>query len=454
MEQQIGVGSLTSSTATAITVRTCPLCGREVSPDSLGFLECICDWGGPDDPLESARGLSRIFMRLDRRIANAIARRDLRVFAQRKAPPAADGILYTLILLIASTAIHLVMYGALIGLTALSVQLAIQHAWLGTLLTALCTVLFLAAVMHWRGRTKGIQFPREQLPHLDAALREVSSRVGGPLPHRVILVPGTQWAVFERHPLRRFFLPERILVLGVGALPLMTIDEAKSVLAHELAHYRYAHTLLHRYIASAEAQARYIIDLMLEAAGAQRRRIQRRRIRGMGTQGADLAAFFVWLVALPLALIWQIFHLLRLAESRHAEFRADAATIRAYGASLFIGGLSAIRAARHMVYGGSVRATIAMERGEASFYAEMRRHITALPPEIVENIRFKALNAYRSLENSHPAEPDRVRAALLGDSATPVADAGLELPARDLIVPQGQANADEIEKKLTRLLLA
>lgn len=454
MERQISLGSLTSISAPAITVRKCPLCAREISPDTLGFLECGCGWGGPDDPLESSRGLSRTFMLLDRRIANAIARRDLHVIAKRKGPPATDSILYTLVLLLASTAIHLVMYGALIGLTVLSAQLVMQHAWIGALLATLTAALFLAAVVHWRGRTKGIQFAREQLPHLDAALHEVSSRVGAPLPHRVILVPGSMWAAFEHHSLRRFFWPERVLMVGVASLPLMTIDEAKAILAHELAHYRYARTLLHRYISSAEAQARYIIDLMLEAAGAQRKRIQRRRIRGMGTQGADLAAFLVWLVALPLALIWQIFHLLRLAESRHAEYRADAAAARAYGASFFIGGLSAIRASGHMIYGGSVRVTTAMERGEASIYTEMRRHITALPPDVVKHIRFKALHAYRSLENSHPAEPDRVRAALLVASDMPPADSGDGRPASDLIVPQGHASFDEIEKKLTRMLFA
>lgn len=454
MERQISSSGLVVIAAPAVAVCKCPLCDREVLPDTLGFLECSCGWGGPEDPLASARGLSRMFTLLDRRIANAIARRDLRVIAERKGPPAGDGLVYTLVLLLASTLIHLIMYGALIGLTTVSIQLAMQQAWIGALVAALFAVLFLAAVMHWRGGTQGMQFALSQLPNLETAVREVRERVGGQLPHRVILVPGTRWAVFERHPVRRFFLPERTLILGVGALPLMTLDEAKAVLAHELAHYKYAHTLLYRYIGSAEAEARYIIDLMLEAAGAQRKRIRRRRIRGMGTGGADLAAFIVWLVALPLAFIWQIFHLLRLADSRHAEFRADAASARAYGAASFVGGLSAVLATRHMLDDSSMRATAAMERGETSIYAEMRRHIAALPPDVVKNVRFNALYAYRSLENSHPAEPDRVRAALLVSSEMPSAAVAAERPAGELIVPQGQSSVDDIEKKLTRMLFA
>ncbi len=455
MESQITTSRFTSITAPAVTIRKCPVCEHEVAPDTIGFLECACGWGGPGDPLESARGLSRVFMRLDRRLANASARRDLRVIAKRKGPPAGDGILYTLILLLASTLIHLMMYGALIGLIAFSIQLAAQHAWPGAVLVALFALLFLAAVMHWRGRTKGIQFSLSQLPLLDAALREVKERVGGPLPHRVMLVPGTRWAVFERHPLRRFFLSERVLIVGVGALPLMTIDEAKAILAHELAHYKHAHTLLHRYIASAEAQARYIIDLMLETSSAQYRRMRTRRT-GRGSYGAslvDISAFLVWIIALPLALMWQVFHLLRLADSRHAEFQADTAAIRAYGADAFIGGLSAVIAAQRMINGGSVKQTTAMERGEDSLYAAMRRHVAALPADIISSIRFTALYDYRTLQNSHPTAPDRVRAAMLVGSNMPLSG-GASSPAVELIVPQGQVNAGEIEQKLTRMLFA
>lgn len=452
MESQIATSRFTSVAAPAVTIRTCPLCKHEVWPDTLGFLECSCGWGGPGDPLEASRDLSRAFMQLDRRLANANARRDLRVIANRKGLPAGDGILYTLILLLASTLVHLAMYGALISLTALAIQLAAQRAWFGVGVVVIITSLFLAAVLHWHGGTKGLLFTPSQLPLLDAALREVKECVDGPLPHLVILVPGTQWAVVERHPIRRFFLPERILIVGVGALPLMTTNEAKAVLAHEMAHYKHAHTLLHRYIARAEAEARYIIDLMLDSASSQYRRMRTRRIRRSGATVTDIGAFLVWIIAVPLAIIWQLFHLLRLADSRHAEFQADAAATRAYGADAFIGGLSAVLAASRMIYGGSVRTTAAMEHGEDSIYAAMRRHIAALPSDVIRNIRFNALYDYRTLQNSHPTAPDRVRAAtIVGSDMSWKRDDSK--PAAELIVPDGQMNSDEIEKKLTRILL-
>ncbi len=106
-----------------------------------------------------------------------------------------------------------------------------------------------------------------------------------------------------------------------------------------------------------------------------------------------------------------------------------------------------------MINSGPVKPTAAMERGEDSLYAAMRRHVAALPADIVSNIRFTALYDYRTLQNSHPTAPDRVRAAMLIGSDMP-SSSGASSPAVELIVPQGQMNADEIEKKLTRMLFA
>lgn len=43
----------------------CPLCGATVAPDPLGLYACSCGWGGPDDPLEHDRGLTKLATRGD-----------------------------------------------------------------------------------------------------------------------------------------------------------------------------------------------------------------------------------------------------------------------------------------------------------------------------------------------------------------------------------------------------
>jgi hypothetical protein len=53
--------------------KRCPLCGSMVAADPLGLYDCACGWGGPGDPLEHDRGLTRLVARTDRRLANGQA---------------------------------------------------------------------------------------------------------------------------------------------------------------------------------------------------------------------------------------------------------------------------------------------------------------------------------------------------------------------------------------------
>src|SRR6185312_2447721 len=61
--------------------KCCPLCGATVPPDPLGFYQCSCGWGGPGDPLEHDRGLSKLFAKMDREMADGQAQRDLQRLA-------------------------------------------------------------------------------------------------------------------------------------------------------------------------------------------------------------------------------------------------------------------------------------------------------------------------------------------------------------------------------------
>ncbi|HEU5346193.1 MAG TPA: hypothetical protein VFU60_17730 [Ktedonobacterales bacterium] len=70
----------------------CPICGRPTPADQFGFVECACGWGGPGDPVESARGLSRRFTLLDRRLTTRIARRELARIARAKRAESASSL--------------------------------------------------------------------------------------------------------------------------------------------------------------------------------------------------------------------------------------------------------------------------------------------------------------------------------------------------------------------------
>lgn len=120
----------------------CPICKQPVQPDSAGFLECRCGWGGPGDPVESARGFSRWVTLRDRRWASAIAWGDLRRIVERKGPGSSSNPLYLLTLLALAT----VVYVALGALGAFIVSLLVFYAqagvWVAVVLAG-CALVYL-----------------------------------------------------------------------------------------------------------------------------------------------------------------------------------------------------------------------------------------------------------------------------------------------------------------------
>src|SRR5262249_11172001 len=85
------------------------------------------------------------------------------------------------------------------------------------------------------------------------------------------VTPGTQLAVFERGGLAKQLRgkSERCLILGVGVLEGMRVDELKSVLAHEYGHFRNEDTARGGF-ALAVRRSLVLTAVRLAAAGAAR----------------------------------------------------------------------------------------------------------------------------------------------------------------------------------------
>lgn len=434
----------------------CPLCGKPVAPDALGLVECACGWAGADDPLESARGVSRLLTRLDRRFAARSAQADLRKMAAVGASLSRVSPLYTAVLLVASTVVYLMLVAIVAWLVSSVIIWSFEGAWIGVFIAVVLLALVAVSLYEGRPRLKGVTATRERFPTLFAALDEVSGRVRGPAPTRVVLLPSADIFVFQHRPLRRLFRRELVLGLGAGALPLLSDVDLKAILAHEIAHFGLKHTSLHRYYGRAEAVARGLMITMFEAVGAQTGRNHNRRYRyGRYVGGANgvvlLGTFIVWVISLPLRLVVVGFHLLRLAESRAAEFDVDRAAVRAYGPQAFADGLTGVIVASNTMRGAfsAIRSEM-LRGGEGNFYAAMRRHYDQLPATIIAKLRLDATKDYRSLEHSHPTTPDRLRAAYLAGAAPSPAATG---PAVSLITPAGEPDAGAVELALTAMLI-
>jgi Zn-dependent protease with chaperone function len=280
----------------------------------------------------------------------------------------------------------------------------------------------------------------------------VSQRIGAPVPHRVVLVPQAQAFVYQHHLLRRLFQRERVLCIGAGALPLLSDADLKAILAHELAHYRHGHTALHLYTRRAEHALHNFITILRDAVTVQYH--PGRRARYSPSYLATAAATVVWIATLPIGVLYILFHLLHLAESRTAEFEADRTAMRAYGSQALMNGLTGLIVAANTMRGarGALRAEMT-KHNSANFYDELRRHYSELPSAVIAKLRVDALREFRSLEHTHPTTPDRLRAALFVREILPPTPVPPR-PAVELLIPAGAHNADEVETELTKLLLA
>lgn len=103
---------------------------------------------------------------------------------------------------------------------------------------------------------EGQWLSREEAPALFEALAEVASVAKSREVDRVVLEVGTGISVREAGGRLRVLLGrgERILKLGLRALPGLTVSELKSILAHEYGHFSHGETRLTPVIARIEAQ--------------------------------------------------------------------------------------------------------------------------------------------------------------------------------------------------------
>lgn len=446
------VGASIAGTLTAQRTR-CPLCSQPVAPDRLGFIECGCGWGGQDDPLETARGLSRAITIWDRRRAGAQTRRELARIAAKGVQANNSSALYLLLLTMAATVVYLALISGPVLSVYGTVYYLLGRAWLGVAICALAAGAIAVSLWHPRRHLRGPYMPLSRYPRLAAAMEEVASRVGAKPPSYVVSTPDANFSVYAIRRLRRGLRREVVVTIGAASLTLLSEAEVKAILAHELAHHQHGDTFISSYVGAALASMRYLIALASVGVESQQRvvaRGKRYRRHGDAVTGMDMLAYVVtWTLLLPFRLCWAALHLMALHESRVHEYAADAAAIYAYGAPSFIAGLTGVNVVMRTLH--SSRAGIRQEmgkHGERNFYAELRRHYAELPPELLHSLRLSASQRFRSLENTHPTVADRLRAALLLPPS-PLPPLGQTVLGSYLIVPEGAADASEAELALS-----
>ncbi|GLY05155.1 Zn-dependent protease [Actinoplanes sp. NBRC 101535] len=88
----------------------------------------------------------------------------------------------------------------------------------------------------------GLILTPEQAPELWATVREMADEAGTRAPDEIRLVPEVNAAVSEDTRLLGLIAGTRRLYIGMPLLQTFTVDQMRSVLAHELGHYSGSHT--------------------------------------------------------------------------------------------------------------------------------------------------------------------------------------------------------------------
>ena len=100
---------------------------------------------------------------------------------------------------------------------------------------------------------------REQ-PELYAFIRRLCSEVRAPFPHRIFISPEVNAAVFYDTTLLNLIFPVRKnLLIGLGLVNVLNVNEFKAVLAHEFGHFSQSTMALGNYVVVAN---RVIGDLV------------------------------------------------------------------------------------------------------------------------------------------------------------------------------------------------
>ena len=265
-------------------------------------------------------------------------------------------------------------------------------------------------------------------PRLYEALNEVARRVDTDPVHEIYLAPGSAIGVHQegRGPFGVFGVKRRVLTLGLSTMHFLTVDELKSILAHEYAHFSHKDTFYNRFI--------YQVSLSIQQA-----------LEGMGQSGGNLNYVnpFYWF----LVLYYKSYHLLSAGFSRSREFLADRMASSLYGSDVFASALTKVStdgSLFEMTIYDNIAQLLTEGKAFINMYSAFRSfRDEQLPLQEREELYKKLLDEKASLFASHPTFGERIEAV----KDLPRADKQDPTPALQLF-----ESPEEVEKELTEFL--
>ena len=240
----------------------------------------------------------------------------------------------------------------------------------------------------------GVRKSQADCPKLYAALADVARRVDTRPVDEVYIAPGSEIGVHQegRGPFGVFGIKRRVLTLGLSAMHCLTVDELKSILAHEYAHFSHQDTFFSRFI--------YRVDTSIQTA-----------LGGMGAAGGKLNYVnpFFWF----LYLYYKAYSLLSAGYSRSREFLADRMACSLYGSNVFASALTKV-CTEGPFFEMTMYSTVSHLLSEQKAFVNMYEAFGNFQKDDAgarEKIRQDLATEKRSLFASHPTHRERIEAA-------------------------------------------
>ena len=275
----------------------------------------------------------------------------------------------------------------------------------------------------------GIEKTEDEEPELFALIRDVADRTDTRPPDQVFIAPDTGIGVRETGGI--LGLPigsKRVLMIGLGGLQALTMDELRGILAHEMGHFRRGDTAAQRFIA--------------------------RVPMSVGTMLGGIRSGTSWWFVNPiywyLYLFVHLYMVLVSAMSRQQEFDADRLAAETYGSDVFASGLQKVVVEsiffEHAILDGA-RGLMAEGKALINAFETHRDMAQEVPTEDREGLLAEVMAEKSGVFASHPTLRERLEAV----QAIPPAASADARPASDIFQDR-KVTEEEQTEFLTYLL--
>lgn len=188
-----------------------------------------------------------------------------------------------------------------------------------------------------------IQLTADEEPDFVAFIHKVAQETGAKLPAKIYLSADVNAAVFLDVGLINLLIPtKKNLIMGLGLVNSLTLDELKAVVAHEFGHFAQRSMGVSQWVYLARG---FVGDLMA------RRDIFDRFVQGLSRIDFRIAwigwilRVLVWALRAVVDQFFRFVELLGRALSRQMEFQADLVSVRVSGSDSLVHALHRLHAA-------------------------------------------------------------------------------------------------------------